>query len=75
MNAIGRPLPRVEGAAKVTGAARYAGEFDQPGQAHAVIVSATVGLGRIAAIDVATAQTLPGVLAVDIASQRAEARL
>ena len=31
MNAIGQPLPRIEGATKVTGAARYAAEFDQPG--------------------------------------------
>jgi xanthine dehydrogenase YagR molybdenum-binding subunit len=64
MNAIGRPLPRVDGAAKVTGAARYAGEFDQVGQTHAVIVSGTVGLGRIVAIDATAAQKLPGVLAI-----------
>ena len=30
---IGQPLPRVDGRAKVTGAARYAAEFDQPDQA------------------------------------------
>ncbi|MEJ0020455.1 MAG: xanthine dehydrogenase family protein molybdopterin-binding subunit [Acetobacteraceae bacterium] len=64
MNAIGQPLTRVDGPAKVTGAARYASEFDQPGQAYAVIVSATVGLGRITAIDAADVRGLPGVLAV-----------
>jgi xanthine dehydrogenase YagR molybdenum-binding subunit len=64
MNAIGQPLPRIEGATKVTGAARYAAEFDQPGQAHAVIVSATIGRGRCTEIDTATAEELPGVLAV-----------
>ena len=51
--AIGRPLPRVEAIAKVTGAARYSAEFDQPGQAHAVLVTSIVGLGRVAKIDAA----------------------
>ena len=41
MNAIiGKPLPRVDGRAKVTGGARYAADFNQPGQAYAVIVGA-----------------------------------
>ena len=48
---IGKPLARVDGRAKVTGAARYAAEFNQPAQAHAVIVGATVGLGRVKRID------------------------
>ena len=30
-NVIGKPLPRVDGRAKVTGAARYAADFNQPG--------------------------------------------
>ena len=41
---IGRPLPRVDGRAKVTGTARYAADFNQPDQVYGVIVSATVGL-------------------------------
>jgi xanthine dehydrogenase YagR molybdenum-binding subunit len=61
---IGQPLPRVDGRAKVTGAARYAAEFDQPGQAHAVVVTSTVGLGRIRAIDAAAVAAMPGVLAI-----------
>ena len=61
---IGRPLTRIDGRAKVTGQARYAAEFNQPGQAHAVIVNATVGLGRIASIDDKAARRLPGVLQV-----------
>lgn len=62
--AIGKPLTRIDGRAKVTGAARYAAEFNQPNQAYAVIVSSTVGLGRITGIDPAAAEHLPGVLAV-----------
>jgi len=61
---IGQPLPRVDGRAKVTGAARYAAEFNQPGQVHAVIVSSTVGLGRIESIDTEAVSHLPGVLAI-----------
>jgi len=61
---IGTPLPRVDGRAKVTGAARYAAEFTQPGQAHAVLVTSTVGRGRVTAIDSRDAARLPGVLAV-----------
>ena len=49
--AIGKPLRRIDGRAKVTGQARYAAEFNQKGQVYAVIVSATAGLGRIAAIE------------------------
>lgn len=61
---IGKPLPRVDGRAKVTGAAHYAAEFNQPDQAYAVMVGSSVGLGRIAAIDSAAAARLPGVLAI-----------
>ncbi len=61
---IGTALSRVDGRSKVTGAARYAAEFNQPGQAHAVIVSSSVGLGRIVAVDASTAMRLPGVIAI-----------
>ena len=64
VNVIGKPLPRVDGRAKVTGSARYAADFNQNGQAHAVIVSATVGLGRITRIDVDPVARFPGVIAV-----------
>ncbi len=61
---IGRPLPRVDGRAKVTGGARYAADFNQEGQLYAVIVSATVGLGRVTAIDSGEVEGMPGVVAV-----------
>ncbi|AUX75849.1 xanthine dehydrogenase family protein molybdopterin-binding subunit [Sinorhizobium fredii] len=61
---IGKPLPRVDGRAKVTGDARYAADFNQPGQVYAVIVSATAGLGRIAGVDSAMVESMPGVIAV-----------
>jgi xanthine dehydrogenase YagR molybdenum-binding subunit len=63
-NVIGKPLARVDGWAKVTGSARYAADFNQESQAYAVIVSATVGLGRVAEIDTAAVLRMPGVIAV-----------
>src|SRR3954469_9850711 len=61
---IGQPVSRVDGRRKVTGGATYAAEFDQPGQAHGVIVRSTVANGRIASIDSAAAERSPGVVAV-----------
>ncbi|BCH20767.1 xanthine dehydrogenase family protein molybdopterin-binding subunit [Mesorhizobium sp. L-8-3] len=61
---IGKPVTRVDGRDKVTGRARYAAEFNQPDQAYAVIVNATVGLGRITAIDHAAVAKMPGVVSV-----------
>lgn len=61
---IGKPLPRIDGRAKVTGAARYAAEFNLIGQAYAVIVNATAGLGRVTNIDSAKVEKMPGVIAV-----------
>ncbi|KXF75790.1 acylaldehyde oxidase [Paramesorhizobium deserti] len=61
---IGSPHTRVDGPRKVTGNARYAADFNQAGQAYAVIVSATVGLGRITEMDGASIERMPGVVAV-----------
>ncbi|MBP2234058.1 xanthine dehydrogenase YagR molybdenum-binding subunit [Sinorhizobium kostiense] len=61
---IGKPLPRVDGRAKVSGSARYAADFNQPGQVYAVIVSATVGLGRVTDIDSTAIEVMPGIIAV-----------
>jgi len=61
---IGRPLPRVDGRLKVTGAATYAAEADVPGLAYAVQVVSTIAHGRIAALDASEAEAAPGVLAV-----------
>ena len=61
---IGHPVSRVDGRPKVTGAATYAAEFDQPGQAYGVIVRSTVANGRIASMDSTAAQRASGVLAV-----------
>ncbi|MBX5461802.1 MAG: xanthine dehydrogenase family protein molybdopterin-binding subunit [Steroidobacteraceae bacterium] len=61
---IGEPLPRVDAPLKVTGRATYAAEHRLPDLAHAVIISAAVGKGRILEIDSRRALGEPGVLAV-----------
>ena len=61
---LGRPLNRVEGRLKVTGAARYAADHPVPGLVHAVLVTSTIAKGRIAAIDARGAEGAAGVLAV-----------
>jgi xanthine dehydrogenase YagR molybdenum-binding subunit len=62
--AVGQPLERVDGRAKVTGAAKYAGDFRPERFAHAVIVQSTIAKGRIAEIDSAAAHQVPGVIAI-----------
>jgi xanthine dehydrogenase YagR molybdenum-binding subunit len=64
MNVIGKPLTRVDGRTKATGRARYAADFNQPGQLYAVLASATVGLGRVTGIETAEVERMPGVVAL-----------
>ncbi len=64
MNAIGAPLTRVDGPAKVTGSARYAAEFHPDGLVYAATHDSTVPAGHISAIDTANAERAPGVLLV-----------
>jgi len=48
---IGTPTSRIDGRAKVTGAAQYAGEFNVPDLAYGSVVTSTISKGRIARID------------------------
>jgi Aldehyde oxidase and xanthine dehydrogenase, a/b hammerhead domain/Uncharacterised protein family (UPF0149) len=61
---IGTATSRVDGHAKVTGAAKYAGEFNMPGLAHASVVTSPIAKGRIARIDASEALSVEGVLDV-----------
>ncbi|MEU1071501.1 MULTISPECIES: xanthine dehydrogenase family protein molybdopterin-binding subunit [unclassified Streptomyces] len=62
--AVGTPHTRLEGRAKVTGAARYAGEIPFPGLAHGWLVVSTVARGRVRSVESGPVLALPGVLAV-----------
>ena len=64
MGIIGAPIARVDGRAKVTGAARYAAEAAVPGAVHAVLVQSTIAAGAVLAVEADAAQGMPGVLAI-----------
>ncbi|MGT2468481.1 xanthine dehydrogenase family protein molybdopterin-binding subunit [Mesorhizobium atlanticum] len=64
LEAVGGRLSRVDGPAKITGAAKYAFEQQLEGLTHAVLVGATIAAGKVSAIDTRAAETAPGVLAV-----------
>jgi xanthine dehydrogenase YagR molybdenum-binding subunit len=61
---IGTATSRVDGRAKVTGDAKYAGEFNTAGLAHASLVTSTIAKGRIARIDAGEALSVEGVIDV-----------
>jgi xanthine dehydrogenase YagR molybdenum-binding subunit len=58
---LGARLSRVDGLAKVRGAATYALEHRPAGLLHAVLVGATIAAGRVRSIDQAAAAAAPGV--------------
>ncbi|MDN5851808.1 MAG: xanthine dehydrogenase family protein molybdopterin-binding subunit, partial [Actinomycetia bacterium] len=64
MTTLGTPVTRVDGRAKVTGAARYSTEIPFPDITHAAIVGATIASGRIVSIETDQALAADGVLAV-----------
>lgn len=61
---ISKPVSRVDGRAKVTGEARYAGEYNVPDLVYGFILSSSIARGRVTAVDAAEALRLPGVLQV-----------
>lgn len=65
---VGAPVNRVDGVAKVTGAARYTADTEMPGVVHAVLVGAEIARGQITAESMtesaARARAAPGVLGV-----------
>jgi xanthine dehydrogenase YagR molybdenum-binding subunit len=60
----GKGIDRLDARLKVTGRATYAAEYGVANVAHAVIVGAPKGKGRITALDTAAAEKAPGVIAV-----------
>jgi xanthine dehydrogenase YagR molybdenum-binding subunit len=61
---IGTATSRVDGRAKVTGEAKYAGEFNVPNLAYGYVVESTIPKGRIVSIDIGDAMKVGGVIAV-----------
>jgi xanthine dehydrogenase YagR molybdenum-binding subunit len=61
---VGQPLDRIDGHAKVTGAARYAADAPIAAPLHATIVQSTIACGRIVAIDESATRAVAGVVEV-----------
>ncbi len=64
MTVTGKPIDRIDGRLKVTGAAKYAAEFNQPRMAYAFPVCSTIAKGTITAIDQSAASSSAGVITV-----------
>ncbi|MFM0322724.1 xanthine dehydrogenase family protein molybdopterin-binding subunit [Caballeronia glebae] len=58
---IGRPQTRIDGPLKVCGRATYTSDVDLPGMLYAVPVGSTIASGKIASLEFAAAQAMPGV--------------
>jgi CO/xanthine dehydrogenase Mo-binding subunit len=61
---IGRSVRRADGEAKVTGAAIYCVDREEPRMLHAQLLRSPAAAGRIARLDVSRARALPGVRAI-----------
>ncbi len=61
---IGKPVPRQNGRAKVTGATRFTVDVTIPGMLHGRILRATLPHAEVRAIDSAAAARHPGVRAI-----------
>lgn len=62
--AIGKPVSRLEGKLKVTGAAKYAADHDVPDLLYGYVVNSPVTKGSILRIDARAAKALTGVIDV-----------
>ncbi|MDN3657410.1 xanthine dehydrogenase family protein molybdopterin-binding subunit [Ferruginibacter paludis] len=64
MAIIGKPINRVDALLKVTGAAKYAAEFNQPNMVYAFPVRSTIAKGSVTAIDSSAAEKSAGVIKI-----------
>lgn len=69
---VGKPTPRLEAVAKVTGAARYTVDVLPRGLLHARRIVSTVPHARITAVDTSAAEVLAGVEAVHVLTRQLE---
>jgi len=61
---IGQPVSRLEGRAKVTGTAKYAGEYNADGLLYGYVVNSTITRGKIVHIDTNAVKEIEGVIEV-----------
>jgi len=61
---IGQPISRLEGYQKVTGSAKYAGEFNVPDLLYGYVINSSITKGKIIEINTDLVKSLPGVIEV-----------
>jgi xanthine dehydrogenase YagR molybdenum-binding subunit len=59
---LGKPVARIDGIAKVTGAARYGSDEPVPNPAFAYLITSRIARGSIQAFDLVEARAVPGVI-------------
>lgn len=64
LSAVGRPFPRIDSVAKVTGAAKYTDDYVFSGMLYGATLRSKYPHARILKIDITRAKALPGVCAV-----------
>ncbi len=71
---VGKPTPRLDGRAKVTGDAKYTADVALPGMLHAKRVVSPHPHAHVRRIDTSKAERLPGVKAVFVVNEARRAR-
>ena len=61
---IGKPISRLEGHLKVTGTAKYAGEYQADDLLYGYVINSSITKGKIAIIDTSKAKELEGVIEI-----------
>ena len=61
---VGKPVPRVDGPAIVTGAEKFVGDLRVPGMLYGVVLHPPSFGARLVSMDAAEAEKVPGVVAV-----------
>ncbi len=61
---IGQPVSRLEGHLKVTGAAKYAGEYLVPDLLYGYVVNSTITKGKILKIYTEAVKAIPGIVEI-----------
>lgn len=74
MSAVGKSLPRVDGAAKVTGGTKYPIDIQLGGMLHGCLLRSPVPAGRIVKIDTEAASQMSGVQAIITAADTPDTR-
>ena len=63
---MGKPTPRMDAVVKVTGKAKYAGDYREPGMLYAKILRPPAHGATIKKVDTSAAEKMPGVIVVNI---------